>query len=74
MKDEESDEEPVSYFATSGQPPKKAEDSVTGTIEAKLDFKKFREFREVNSIRETYKFKKILGEGAFGTVYEAMHI
>ena len=46
---------------------------MTGTIEAKLDFKKWREFREVTSIKETYKFKKILGEGAFGIVYEAMH-
>ena len=47
---------------------------MTGTIEAKLDFKKFREFRQVASIRETYKFKRLLGEGAFGTVFEACHI
>ena len=46
---------------------------MTGTIEAKLDFKKFREFREVTSIKETYKFVRVLGEGSFGKVYECIH-
>ena len=45
-KEESDEEEPANYFAqTSTGSKNKIEDSVTGTIEAKLDFKKFREFR-----------------------------
>ena len=76
VKEDSDEEEPTNYFAlgsSANSNNKKKEDSVTGTIEAKLDFKKFREFREVSSIKETYKFRRVLGEGAFGIVYEAMH-
>ena len=45
-REESDEEEPANYFAqTSTGSKNKIEDSVTGTIEAKLDFKKFREFR-----------------------------
>ena len=75
LAEEESEEElsPNFFPVTESQRRKKA-DSVTCTIEAKLDYKKFREFREVSAIKEIYKFRKVLGEGSFGTVYESIHI
>ena len=43
-------------------------------IMQKFNFRMFRAFRKIDKIKDMYQFKKKLGEGAFGTVYEAWHI
>ena len=47
---------------------------MTGTIEAKLDFKNYRVYKKIENINEFYKKGKELKSGNFGTVYEAVHI
>ena len=49
-------------------------EAVTGTIEAKLDYKNYRVYKKIENINEFYKKIKSLKSGSFGTVYEAVHI
>ena len=51
-----------------------SKDSLTGTNEAKLNFNHFKKFKPTSNIKDMYEFKRVLGTGAFGTVYEAEHL
>ena len=38
-----------------------------------LNFRKFKGFKKVKNYQENYKLQKKLGEGAFGSVWSAVH-
>ena len=52
---------------------KKSKQQTSG-IQHKLNFRQFRSMKKVEDIQELYQFRKKIGEGAFGEVYEAVHI
>ena len=78
LVDEKTEEhEPAEYYSTvgagGGGPSTLAQGLTTG-IEQKLSFRMFRSQKQVQDIADIYDMGKKLGEGAFGTVYEATHI
>ena len=52
---------------------KTAKSGYTEANVQQLDFRKFREMRMLEDIESIYTWKRKLGEGQFGTVYEAVH-
>ena len=73
-EDEENEflSEPAPFYSQPGKDSlaKKSQKTTTG-VEHKLNFRMFRSRKRVEDINEIYHIGEKLGEGAFGTVYEA---